>query len=86
MKKKTSIIILTYNDLSLTKDCVESIRKYTEKNTYEIIIVDNHSQDETPEWLKTQSDLHVILNKENVASSLTAKPEKEFKVSSISFF
>ena len=66
MKKKTSIIILTYNHLDLTKDCIESIRKYTEQDTYEIIIVDNHSQDETPEWLKTQSDLHVILNQENV--------------------
>ena len=66
MKKKTSIIILTYNNLALTKDCIESIRKYTEKDTYEIIVVDNCSQDETPGWLKAQSDLHVIFNQENV--------------------
>ena len=66
MKKKTSIIILTYNNLSLTIDCIESIRKYTDPNTYEIVVVDNNSQDETPNWLRSQDDLIVIFNQENV--------------------
>ena len=42
MNNKTSIIILTYNNLKYTKDCIESIRKYTKENTYEIIkLLDN---------------------------------------------
>lgn len=63
---KTSIIILTYNNLQYNKLCIESIRKYTEKGTYEIIIVDNHSTDGTAEWLKEQEDLKLILNDDNL--------------------
>ena len=63
---KTSIIILTYNNFLYTKDCIESIRKYTDKNTYEIIVVDNNSSDETIKWLKKQKDLKVKYNQENV--------------------
>lgn len=66
MKRKTSIIILTYNNLEYTKDCIESIIKYTKKGTYEIIVVDNLSTDGTREWLKEQKNLKVILNDENL--------------------
>ncbi len=66
MNQKTSIIILTYNNLEYTKDCIESIRKYTEKNTYEIIIVDNKSTDGTRNWLRQQKDMKIIFNEENV--------------------
>ena len=63
---KTSIIILTYNNLDYTKACIESIRKYTEKNSYEIIVVDNNSTDDTKEWLLKQDDIKTILNDENL--------------------
>lgn len=66
MKQKTSIIILTYNHLDETKECLKSIRKYTKKETYEIIIVDNFSTDGTRDWLKKQNDLKVIYNDENL--------------------
>ncbi|VYU41755.1 Chondroitin synthase [Clostridium tertium] len=62
---KTSIIILTYNNFDYNKICIESIKKYT-NNNYEIIVVDNHSTDGTVEWLKTQNDIRVIYNKENL--------------------
>ncbi|SHH28014.1 glycosyltransferase [Clostridium grantii] len=62
---KTSIIILTYNKLGYTKLCVESIRKYTEKDSYEIIIVDNNSTDGTIQWIEEQNDIKAIYNKEN---------------------
>lgn len=44
---KTSIIIVTYNNLNYTKDCIESILKYTDHNSYEIIVIDNNSSDDT---------------------------------------
>ncbi|MCM1989289.1 glycosyltransferase [Oceanirhabdus seepicola] len=63
---KTSMIILTYNKLEYTKQCIESIRKYTDKDTYEIIIVDNNSEDGTVQWLNNQKDIKIIFNKENL--------------------
>ncbi len=64
--RKTSIIILTYNNLIYNHICIDSIRKYTKENTYEIIVVDNNSTDGTREWLKEQKDIKSILNDENV--------------------
>jgi GT2 family glycosyltransferase len=64
-KNLTSIVILTYNQLEYTKLCIESIRNYTEKGTYEIIVVDNHSTDDTVSWLKKQKDIKTIFNQEN---------------------
>lgn len=60
--KFTSIIILTYNQIEYTKLCIESIRKFTPKNKYEIIIIDNNSSDGTVEWLKGQSDIKSVYN------------------------
>lgn len=62
----TSIVILTYNNLEYNKLCLESIRKYTKRGTYEIIVVDNHSTDGTVEWLKERKDIKLILNNENL--------------------
>lgn len=64
--RKTAIIILTYNNLQFNKDCVASIRKYTAKDTYELIVVDNNSTDGTREWLQEQPDITVKLNDSNV--------------------
>ena len=63
---KVAIVILTYDNLEYNKNCLDSIRKYTESGTYEIIIVDNHSTDGTREWLKAQTDIKLQLNDENV--------------------
>lgn len=63
---KTSIVMLTYNKLQYTKQCIDSIRKYTDKETYELIVVDNNSIDGTVNWLEEQQDLLCIFNKENL--------------------
>ncbi|NMM61281.1 glycosyltransferase [Clostridium sp. P21] len=65
-RHKTSIIILTYNNFQYTKQCIESIRKFTEKNSYEIIVVDNNSTDKTIDWLKQQNDIRLISNENNL--------------------
>ncbi|BBI36136.1 glycosyltransferase [Cohnella abietis] len=62
----TSIVIATYNKLEYTQLCIESIRKYTERGSYEIIVVDNQSTDETVDWLKKQDDIKAIYNNQNL--------------------
>ena len=41
----TSIIILNYRSLDYVSDCVDSINQHSPKDNYEIIVVDNDSQD-----------------------------------------
>ncbi|WP_139998221.1 glycosyltransferase [Paenibacillus paridis] len=61
----TSIILVTYNQLDYTKQCVESIQRHTQQGSYELIIVDNGSTDETVQWANSQPGLHVIANGAN---------------------
>ncbi|MEB2308882.1 MAG: glycosyltransferase [Candidatus Brocadiaceae bacterium] len=63
-----SIIILTYNALKYTQQCVSSIQQYT-NYPHEIIFVDNASTDGTVEYLRNQVREHtnckLIENHEN---------------------
>lgn len=63
--RNTSLIILSYNLLHYTKDCIESIRKTTPESAREIVIVDNASSDGSVEWLQEQPDIVLRANKEN---------------------
>ena len=65
MRHKTSIIILSYNTQELLQLCLASIYEYTEAGTYEIIVVENGSEDGSAEWLKEQQGLICIYNDEN---------------------
>ncbi len=64
-----SIIIVTYNNLALNQDCLQSIFRETAWPNYEVIVVDNASRDGTAEWLAEQPAreprLRVIRNAEN---------------------
>jgi GT2 family glycosyltransferase len=62
---RTSIIILSYNKLDYTRECIDSIRRYTAPDSYELIVVDNNSIDDTPRWLASQADIQTILNPVN---------------------
>jgi GT2 family glycosyltransferase len=48
----TSIIIPTYNQVNYLRECIASIRQYTPQ-AYELIIIDNGSDDGTAEFLKS---------------------------------
>mgnify|MGYP001256366857 CR=1 FL=1 len=65
----TSIVILTCNQLGFTKDCLESIQRYTPEQ-HELIFVDNGSTDGTVSWLKSQagkaSNIHIVENNQNL--------------------
>lgn len=67
-----SLILLTYNRLDVTKDCLESIRKHTPQ-AHEIIIVDNGSTDGSRQWLRQrqleQPTITLIENSENLGFS-----------------
>lgn len=66
---RASIIIVTYNNLALTKLCLESVLRNTEYPNVEIIVVDNDSKDDTPPYLqriaKLEPSVKVILNQQN---------------------
>jgi len=62
-----SFIIVNYNTAQLTSDCLQSIFKYCPNNNYEIIVVDNASQDNSPEILKNKfgNKIKIITNPDN---------------------
>lgn len=66
---KASIIIVTYNNIDYTKLCVDSILSKTDFPSYEIIIVDNNSNDDTRDYVKSLKEKYdlvkIILNEEN---------------------
>ncbi|MBW7456842.1 glycosyltransferase family 2 protein [Paenibacillus sepulcri] len=62
---KTSIVILTYNQLTVTADCLDSIRRCTSED-YELIVVDNGSTDGTVDFLKRLDNIVLIANKHNL--------------------
>lgn len=63
-EKICSFVILSYNQVDFTKNCLDSIRRNT-ATPYELIIVDNHSNDETLQYLRQQKDIILIENQEN---------------------
>ena len=68
LKPLVSIIIVTYNNLSYTRECLASIELYSDYNPLEVILVDNNSKDDTVNYLKNfkgNLDLKIIFNKNN---------------------
>ncbi len=64
-----SIIIVNYNTFILTKNAINSILKYNHSFTYEILIVDNCSSDNSIDnlknYFKKEKAIHFILSDEN---------------------
>lgn len=46
-----SIVVLTYNNLDYTRQCLHSLETYTDYDNVEVIVVDNASSDESPAFL-----------------------------------
>lgn len=65
-----SIIIVNYNTKKITSDCIKSIIKKTRGIKYEIIVVDNASQDGSVEVLESLTkkipNLKLIKNRQNL--------------------
>lgn len=68
-----SIVIVTYNSFETIKQCVDSVEKTIKKNSFEIVVIDNDSKDDTSELArnleKQYKNLLFIKNKENCGFS-----------------
>ncbi|MBU0662020.1 MAG: glycosyltransferase family 2 protein [Candidatus Diapherotrites archaeon] len=64
--KRTAIIIVNWNRLGLTRDCLNSLRKNTTYPNYEVIVVDNASSDGSVAALRKEFPwTRVIANSRN---------------------
>ncbi len=54
-----TICVVNYKTLELTRLCLRSIRKYT-RQPYELLVVDNHSQDASLEYLRSLGWIRLI--------------------------
>lgn len=65
----TSIVVITYNGLAMSKLCIESVIRNTDHPNYEIVVVDNRSSDGTPSYLQQLTSqnprVKIVLNSEN---------------------
>lgn len=62
---EVSIIIPVYNKSLYTFNCLESILKHTKESSYEVVVMDNASTDDTEEMLSQVQNIKVIRNEEN---------------------
>ena len=68
-RPKVSAIVLTYNNLDLTKACLDSLEQHSDDVDLEIVVVDNKSTDGSPEflsaWAASRTNVKLILNDDN---------------------
>lgn len=64
-----SVIVVTYNNLDLTRVCLRSLELYSDYTNLEVIVVDNASADDTPAylaaWAAARSGRQIVLNPDN---------------------
>src|SRR3982750_115463 len=63
--RRVTIVILTWNGLSYTKRCLETLHSETNFEGYEVIVVDNGSTDGSVEYLKSLPWIRFIQNSNN---------------------
>ena len=69
-KMDLSIVIVSWNTQNLLKSCLKSIIQFTKNIKYEIIVIDNASNDGSVGMIQSQfPSVILIKNKENVGFS-----------------
>lgn len=67
---KVAIIVLNYNGLDNTLDCLDSLRRLnSNSNKIETIVVDNDSSDGSAQALQKLKDIELIINNKNLGYS-----------------
>ena len=72
ISRKVSIVIPSFESLEYLKLCINSIRMFTKKGMYHLVIVDNASNYQVRSYLKklsTDPDVTVLLNDRNLGFS-----------------
>ena len=64
---RIAALVITYNRCTLLKECISGLRNQRHKLD-KIVVVDNGSTDESPNWLDEQKDL-VVIHQDNQGSS-----------------
>ncbi len=64
-----SIIIVSFNTRDLTLECIRSVVRTVKKSSYEIIVVDNDSKDDSVREIRKESRIKIIENFENFGFS-----------------
>lgn len=65
-KKDVSVIIVNYNTIDMTRNCINSIFALTQGIMYEVILVDNNSTDGSKELFSKYDNINYIYLNENV--------------------
>ena len=65
-RRPVGIVVLTWNALPYTKECLQSLRETTDHPAWRLIVVDNGSTDGSVEWLRAQDWITLIENEENL--------------------
>ncbi|HYV52803.1 MAG TPA: glycoside hydrolase family 99-like domain-containing protein, partial [Candidatus Eisenbacteria bacterium] len=72
-----SIIIPVYNNVKLTLECLRSIKKYTDNLAYEVIIIDDGSDQDAHEILSSLKGIIYIRNHDRIGFTLSCNKAAE---------
>ena len=64
--EKIIAVVVTYNRLSLLKECITALRNQTQQPDA-ILVINNGSTDTTSQWLQTQKDI-LFITQDNIGS------------------
>jgi glycosyltransferase involved in cell wall biosynthesis len=68
-----SVVIPTYNRLPILQKCIKSLESQIYNFNYEIVIVDDGSDDGTIEWIESSDCSHVVLYKQSHQGAAIAR-------------
>jgi GT2 family glycosyltransferase len=63
---KVSIVIAVYNQLEVTLACLESVRRHTQEVPYEVIVIDDCSDERTARCLRSVRGIRLLRNETNL--------------------
>ncbi len=70
--RRTTIVIVTFDQIEHTRRCIDSVRRCTQCDSYDLVVVDNGSTDGTREYLSAQPDVRMVQNEDNRGFSAAA--------------